>query len=96
MGWGKTRVPASALVLRRHHLTQNVVRVVFQKSPPPQICQPTLYYYKYKEQIDGYVWKLTFAKRLHKHFVSDKTDACIATDSDAMRALPAVLERELY
>ena len=51
------------------YLTQSVCRVVLHKSTPPQIRRVILYYYQYKELVDGGVWELTFAKRLYKYFL---------------------------
>ena len=53
----------------RAYLKQSGFNVVLQKSIPPQIRQLILYHYYYKEQVGGFVWELTFAKRLHKHFL---------------------------
>ena len=45
-----------------------------QKSIPVQIRQLILYRYGYyyKKQVDGFVRELISAKRVYKHFVSDK------------------------
>ena len=56
-----------ALLQCGFYLTQSVFTVVLQKSTSPQIRQPILYCYQYKDQVDGFVWELTFAKRLHEH-----------------------------
>ena len=45
-------------------LTECVCKVVLQRSTPPQIRQPILYYYQYKEHVDQFVWALNFAQRL--------------------------------
>ena len=44
--------------------TESVFKVVLQKSTPPQIRPLILYYHQYKEQVDGFVWELIFAKGL--------------------------------
>ena len=41
------------------------------KSIPIQIRQLILYYYLYKEYVDGFVRDLTFAERLYKHLLWD-------------------------
>ena len=63
--WHVDHHPAS----RQPHLTHGVYTVVLQKSSPPQIRQLILYYHRYKEYVDGFVWGLTFAKQIHKRFV---------------------------
>ena len=42
----------------------NILKNVLQKSTLPKIVKIILYYYQYKEQVDGFVLKLTFAERL--------------------------------
>ena len=56
---------------RRYHfyLSKSVFKIILQKSIPPQIRQLNLDDYVYKEQVDGFVRELTFAKRLEKHFL---------------------------
>ena len=46
------------------YLTSSVFKVVWQKSNSPQIRQLILYFHSYEEQVDKFVWELTFAKRL--------------------------------
>ena len=53
----------------RTYLKQSVFKVVLQISTPPQIRQLNLYYYEYEELVDGFVWDLTFTKRLPKNIV---------------------------
>ena len=55
------------------HRTESVYKVVLKKSTPPQIRQLILYYYKYEELVNGFVWELTFAKRLQDRFVWDES-----------------------
>ena len=45
------------------HSTQSVSKVVFQKPTAPQIRQRILCCCK-KQEVDGFVWELTFAQRL--------------------------------
>jgi len=54
----------SAIGVLRFYLTQSVSPVLSQKSNPPQNPQLILHFKKYKESFDGFVWELTFAKRL--------------------------------
>ena len=50
-------------------LPENVYELVLQESVPAQIRQRIRQYYFYKEQVDGFVREVTFAKRLCKHSV---------------------------
>ena len=34
--------------------------ISLRNSTPPQIRQRILHYHSYKEQVDGFVWELTF------------------------------------
>jgi len=44
--------------------TRSVFKVVLQKSTaPPELI---LYYYYYKEQVDDFLWELTFLKTTFK------------------------------
>ena len=45
-------------------LSHGVFEVALHESTPPRTCQLSLHYYLYKEQVDKFVWELTFAKRL--------------------------------
>ena len=56
--------PPPRAVARIHlYFTESVCKVVLQKSIPRQIRQLILYYYQYRELVDGFVRELTFAKR---------------------------------
>ena len=46
----------------RSYLTQSVDKVVLQKSNPPPIRQPILYYYCHRQKVDRFVWESTIAK----------------------------------
>ena len=58
----------------RFYLTENVHKVVLQKSMPAQIHQLILNISRNEGSFDGFVRKLTFAKRLYEHVLRDKTD----------------------
>ena len=64
MGKRDLRFIFGRLVGQVPYLTQRVFTVVLHKSTPPQIRQLTLYYYLYEEQVDEFVWELTFAKNV--------------------------------
>jgi hypothetical protein len=49
-------------------LAESVDKVVLQKSIPAQIRQRILYISINEGYVDGFVWELTFAERLDKHF----------------------------
>ena len=51
------------------HLKQGVHKVVLPKSIPAQIRQLILCISSHKGQVDRFVRDLTFATRLHKHFL---------------------------
>jgi hypothetical protein len=53
-----------------------------RRSTPPQIRQRILYYYSDKEQVGGFVWKLTFAKPL-KNIVCEIRPAWMAASLTA-------------
>ena len=56
-----------------------------------------LYYYSYKEWVNGFVRELTFAKRLHKHFMWDKFGVSVLLPAPRERMLVEVVtsDREL-
>ena len=56
---------------QKSYLTESMYAVVLKKSIPAQISQLILYYYWYKEEVDGFARELAFAKRVHEHFLSD-------------------------
>jgi hypothetical protein len=56
-----------------YFISQKVSLKLLKKSIPAQIRQVILYISDNKGQVDGFVRKLTFAKRLHTHFLCDAT-----------------------
>jgi hypothetical protein len=54
-------------------LTETADKVVLQESIPAQIRQLVLHIRNCKGQVDEFVWELTLAERLQKHFVCEKT-----------------------
>ena len=71
-GGSRRRGPAGPPAAAAAPPTQSVFKVVLQKSISTQIRQLILFYYLYKEQVDGFVRESTFAQRLYKHFLRDK------------------------
>jgi len=61
------RTPLLAALEKVHvnqvYPTHRVFEVVLQKSTLLQIRRLILFYHKCKEQVDEFVWELTFAKR---------------------------------
>ena len=59
------------VVASREHLflTESVHKVILQQSIPAQIRQLIFIISNNKGQVDGFVGELTFANRLHKHFL---------------------------
>ena len=62
-------VSMRALATSRFHFTENVNEVVLQKSISAQIREFILHTSNGIGQVDGFVWQLEFAKRLHEHFL---------------------------
>jgi len=50
-------------------ISHSVFQVVLQKSITTKNRQLIIYISSYKGQVDGFLWKMTFAKRLSKRFV---------------------------
>ena len=55
------------------YLTESVFKVIFRESIPTQIRQLIIHISNNKGQVDEFVRKLTYARRLYKHFLRDKT-----------------------
>ena len=66
--------PQRAMLPPGSYLTGSVYNVVLQKSNPAQIRQLILYIDDNRVQVDEVVRELTFAERLHEHFLRDKID----------------------
>ena len=68
----------------RSYLTESVYKVVLQSSIPAQIRQLVLCFYLNKEQVDGFVREIAFAKRLHQHSLCDNIRS-VHTDRQCSR-----------
>ena len=53
-------------LVQRYYLTQSVLNVVLHKSITTQIRQLTLYISNSIGSVDGFLWELTYAKRVEK------------------------------
>ena len=54
------------------YLRWSVENVVLQKSTATQVRLPIFYYFFNDAYVDGFVWDLTFAKRLLNHFMRNQ------------------------
>ena len=63
----------------RSYLTGSVSQVVLQKSILSQIRQLILHISDDEGLVDGFEWKLTFAKRLRKNCLRDKSRSWVET-----------------
>ena len=59
----------AAIAQRKSYLTESVYKLVFQKSIHTQIRQLILHVSNKNGQFDGFVQELTFAQRIHQHFL---------------------------